>query len=91
MRHVVILILLSCSLSGSWSALSANGSPELEKLKPTADKQICRREQTTGTILPGKKICKSKEEWLSIDGANAKAVENSKRGRSASLPPGAVN
>jgi hypothetical protein len=91
MRHIVMLILLGAATSGSCSSLSANESQKPDGSVTTIEKQICRREQATGTILRGKKICKSKAEWSSIDGSRAKEVENTNRGRQSSLSPGAAD
>jgi predicted transglutaminase-like cysteine proteinase len=37
---------------------------------PQGQKQFCRREQQLGSIMPGKKVCRTKAEWDAIDEAN---------------------
>lgn len=46
---------------------NAPGSPAPEPLtiepEPKADKKVCKTVTITGSRLPGKKVCKTKEEW----------------------------
>jgi hypothetical protein len=49
---------------------AAQDSPQ----QPSAlapEKKICRAGQSTGTIIPPKRICHTKAEWQQIDGANS--------------------
>jgi hypothetical protein len=39
------------------------------------DKKICRRIETTGSIMPGKRVCRTKSEWAQIDRANGNNAE----------------
>ncbi len=46
-----------------------------------ADKKICRREESTGSIMPGKRTCHTLAEWRQIDEANEKANDAFRNGR----------
>jgi len=52
---------------------------------PKPEKQICRREVLTGSILGGKRLCHTKAEWADIDArATANAEEFGRKTREAS-------
>ena len=38
------------------------------------EKKICRRLETTGSLLPGKPTCHTKSEWAQIDQSNSEGV-----------------
>jgi hypothetical protein len=42
---------------------------------PQKVKKVCRQEQVTGSILGGKSVCHTKEEWAQIDAANGRATD----------------
>lgn len=64
MRFVSIVALFV--LSAPAMAQETPAAPE----KPKEEKKICRAGQSTGTIIPPKRICHTKAEWNQIDGAN---------------------
>jgi hypothetical protein len=39
------------------------------------NKKMCRKIETTGSIMPGKKVCRTKSEWSQIDRANGNNAE----------------
>jgi hypothetical protein len=51
-------------------AVAQDAAPQ----QPTApvEKKICRAGQSTGTIIPAKRICHTKSEWAAIDGVNGR-------------------
>jgi len=67
-------ILTLAALCASSAALYAQTAPAPATDVPVKEKKICRREETTGSIMPTR-VCHSKEEWAQIDAANAKAAE----------------
>lgn len=42
---------------------------------PAADKKFCRVVQSTGSIMPGKRTCHTRSEWVAIDRANGQGVD----------------
>lgn len=57
----------------------AGDSPDAAK--PAKQKKVCRREPVTGSIIPYKTTCHTKDEWASIDADNARAVDNMNNNR----------
>lgn len=56
------------------AAQSQTATPPVAAATP--EKPVCRRmEQTTGSTLPGKRVCRPKSEWAQIDAANRQSVE----------------
>lgn len=55
---------------------------------PQKPKKICRKEQVTGSILGGKSICHTKEEWAQIDTANERAADDALRNGRSSVNSG---
>jgi hypothetical protein len=39
------------------------------------DKKMCRKIETTGSIMPAKRVCRTKSEWAQIDQANGNNAE----------------
>jgi len=58
------------------TALTLTAVPALaEDAKPAdIEKKICRRTETTGSIIGGKRQCHTKAEWKAIDEANSDAA-----------------
>lgn len=58
------------------TALTLTAVPAFaDDTKPAdTEKKICRRIETTGSILGGKRQCHTKAEWKSIDDANNDAA-----------------
>ena len=72
----LILLAATCAVPGvllaqAPSPAAASAAPAA---KPEKEKKICRREETTGSIMPTR-ICHTKDEWVQIDEANAHAAE----------------
>lgn len=48
------------------------------------DKKVCRRVETTGSIMPNKRVCRKKSEWAALDRVNndnaERAMTNMRRG-----------
>ena len=58
---------------------------------PKQEKKICRAEASrTGSIMPAKKVCHSRDEWAEIDRVNGWQAEvRQRRDGSAPLKPDA--
>ena len=67
-------ILTLAALCASSSTLYAQATPAPAAETPVKEKKVCRREETTGSIMPTR-ICHTKDEWAQIDAANARAAE----------------
>lgn len=39
------------------------------------DKKVCRRVETTGSIMPNKRVCRKKSEWAEVDRVNRDNTE----------------
>lgn len=52
---------------------------------PAADKPICRREVPTGSNF-ARRVCHTKAQWASIDGANQRGAESALENRRANSP-----
>jgi hypothetical protein len=63
-------LALSCVMLSAVPALAKGDKP----VDP--NKKICRIQDTTGSILGGKKICHTKAEWVEIERANDAATRN---------------
>ena len=68
MRFVSLLPLLVLAAP----AAAQNAAPPSNETR-AAEKKVCRAGQSTGTIIPAKRICRTKAEWQQIDGANRDA------------------
>ncbi|UZK64838.1 hypothetical protein [Sphingomonas sp. M1-B02] len=77
MRFVPLFALLALSTPAfAQETPSAGAHPQAAK---PADKPICRRINTTGTIMGGKKVCHSKAEWATIDGSDGNDGRDNRR------------
>lgn len=47
-----------------------------------ADKKVCRRLATTGSIMPGQRVCHTRSEWQAIDATNAATLDHAMDQRS---------
>lgn len=69
MRSGVFTVLVVLAALGPWPANAADTPPASQqtanpdKPQDAGDEVICRRITLTGTLLPGKKICKTRREW----------------------------
>ena len=62
-----MLILAALLLSG---AIQADSAAAAAPTPAKAEKKSCRSSGTTGSIMPGKRVCHTRAEWDQIDGAN---------------------
>jgi predicted secreted protein len=62
------LVMAGCALVAVAPAM-AQTSPTTTAA-PAPEKKICRAQEVTGSIMPGRKTCHTKAEWASIDGVN---------------------
>jgi hypothetical protein len=61
--------------------LVADPTP-LAAVPPVKEKKVCRRDETTGSIMP-KSVCHTKAEWAQIDAQNAVNTERFRNERGA--------
>lgn len=64
--------------------LSLQAAPAASTTAPAPaapEKKLCRYEKSTGSMMPGKRICHTRDEWTAIDAANQRGAENFRRGR----------
>ena len=67
MRSLIPLVALL--IAGPAFAQAAAPAPAADT---PAQKPVCRREAaSTGSVMPGRRVCKTAEEWKAIDIANA--------------------
>jgi predicted secreted protein len=67
------VVLAAVSVAIAAPALADNSS---DAAKPPKDKKVCRREPVTGSIVPFRSVCHTRDEWASIDSDNARSVDN---------------
>ena len=80
MRAMISAALLAATASGAAIAQDTPADPAGgKKVEASADKKICRRTRTTGSILAGKPICHTKAEWVQIDSASQQGVDQLRR------------
>ena len=60
------LILLVSLLASSAPALAQETPAAAPTAKPQEEKKICRMVDATGSILGGKRVCRTKAEWAEI-------------------------
>jgi hypothetical protein len=81
-RTLMLVFPLVALVSGaSWAQSQVGSAPKSEI--PAVEKKICRRQAATGSIMPAKRICKSKAEWATIDQNNQTGLERSRGPASA--------
>lgn len=77
MRRFIVLAIVCAAPAALLAQVAAPTLAETSAapaVKAEKEKKICRREETTGSIM-ATRVCHSKEEWVQIDAANAKAVD----------------
>ena len=76
MRMVPLVALLV--LSTPATAQQTPATPDAAQQQPAQPaKQVCRRYNTTGSIMPGKRVCHTVAEWRKIDeGSDADTWRN---------------
>ena len=79
--RVFATLALSCFMLSSTPALAKDDKPA------DPDKKICRRTETTGSILGGKRQCHTKAEWKIIDDENSDATRRFTERRSSGTGP----
>jgi predicted secreted protein len=67
------ILLAAVSFAVAAPALADNSS---DATKPPKEKKVCRREAVTGSIVGFRSVCHTRDEWASIDAANASSVSN---------------
>lgn len=78
MRFKMLLLLVPVFLVQPAIALADDKAAAV----PKPEKKICRREETTGSILGARPICHTKAEWAKLDSANGRAADDMlQRGR----------
>lgn len=62
--------------------------PQTASAKPAADKKVCRKDVSTGSILT-KSVCRTKAEWTALDSANQRSADQalSRRGSTFNAQP----
>ena len=66
-------LLTAATVFGGLCAIPALAE---DQAAPVKEKKICRREETTGSILGGRPVCHTKSEWAAIDEANRKNADD---------------
>lgn len=80
------IALLGACAETPQPAVQAQAAPEAAKATKLADageKRVCRRDETTGSIMP-KVVCHSRSEWAQIDAQNGVGVDRFNQDRSRS-------
>ena len=74
MRRLIVLAI-ACAVPSALLAQDAAPAPAAAPVaaKPEKEKKICRREETTGSVMLTR-VCHTKEEWVAIDKANQDAA-----------------
>ncbi len=72
----LIFPLVTLCSSVSWA--ETKPSPDQKSENSAAEKKVCRRQASTGSIMPAKRICKSKTDWEVIDKNNQNGLERSR-------------
>lgn len=86
MRRLIVLAV-ACAIPSALAAQTAAAEPAASSEKPAKEKKICRREEETGSLMASR-ICHTKDEWVRIDAANQKAVEQFSTARRNNGGPG---
>ena len=57
--------------------------------KPVKEKKVCRRMDTTGSIMSGSMVCHTKADWAAIDDENARQTGAARdtRGAAGGMTP----
>lgn len=80
MKFVTTLLALGAAAvaTASWAQ-----DVETPPAKPAKEKKICRRQETTGSIMTTS-ICHTAAQWNAIDEDNSKRVESRRDARTSS-------
>lgn len=70
----VVLLAVALSLSAAANAQGGGTSSQSELTKPIKEKKVCRRETSTGSIMPSS-TCHTAAQWAAIDSANGADLE----------------
>jgi hypothetical protein len=79
---VAALIISSSAAFAQTSAPTDRPNADVISAKVKPPKPICRSEDTTGSMFPTR-TCHTKEEWTTIDAANAANAERMRNSRSS--------
>lgn len=72
-------LLVSAMIAPALAQDRASQPVEAKKAEPASEKKLCRRTQTTGSIIAGKSVCRTKAQWAQIDAANQEAAREAVR------------
>jgi hypothetical protein len=79
--HMRALAMAAASilLASTVSAWAQDAAPNNAAAPAAAEKKFCRSIQKTGSIMPGKRTCRTKQEWAAIDAQNAAKTDDFSR------------
>ena len=88
MMTIMIAALSLAAQAPAQQAVAKNGGDAATQ--PAPEKKICRDVMVTGSIMPGRRICRTAKEWQATDQANGDAFEAARysRNRSWTKSPG---
>lgn len=72
MRKLIVLVAV-CALP---TALLAQADSKSTAAAAANEKPTCRYYNTTGSIMPGKRVCHTKDEWRQIDQQMSEAARH---------------
>ncbi|MEI9926389.1 MAG: hypothetical protein WDN44_00010 [Sphingomonas sp.] len=73
----VIMLAAAIGLATALPATAQDtGSAPAPAATPVPEKKVCRRYDVTGSILPAKRVCRTKQEWQAIDSNNAGTTQS---------------
>lgn len=78
---IAVLALLSTS------AIAADTSSSDTTSTQPKEKKLCRKVAVTGTILGGKKVCRTRADWAAVDQANGDNATRARDGMSSGALP----
>jgi hypothetical protein len=64
------IMLLSFALGAAVPAIAQDNHAANATGAPAEEKKICRRVEETGSIVPLRRVCHTKNEWAAIDHKN---------------------
>ncbi len=82
MRFVPVLALFALSAPAIAQETPAPAPKAVKPGKNDPNRQVCRREGSTGSRLNTPKVCHTLAEWKAIDGNTAAVSRNNNGGRS---------
>lgn len=86
MKNTLSAIALVALLSTSAIAGDTNSNDTTNTTQPK-EKKLCRKVAVTGTILGGKKVCRTRADWAAVDQANGDNATRARDGMSSGALP----